>query len=393
MSNLTTGRIELVDALRGFALCGILLLHATEHFSFMQEADKSPEVFALLDPYIAATIQFLFKGKAFTIFSLLFGFSFYTLMHNHEQKGIDFASGFAWRLVVLFLFGYLFSAVLLGEILTKYALLGLPLIFCYRLRVKTLVIMGVLLLMQLPTWFNALLTRWGIGIHPDLSFLWPLFGEAFGTYANGSLQEVLVFNLWKGHIAIWTWALVQGKLLQTFGLFVLGLAVGKSGLLKQIGSFKAGLVRAWVISIGLFGIFKLLLVGNASQNLVAELLPTYINLTLSSILILSFILFYLRAEHQFRFSYLAAYGRMSLTNYVVQPLLGIPVFYGFGLGLYPVFGPTLSLLVGMAILIVQLYFSFYWMKYFRFGPLEWCWRACSYLNFKIPIRRIVVASQ
>jgi uncharacterized protein len=75
-----------------------------------------------------------------------------------------------------------------------------------------------------------------------------------------------------------------------------------------------------------------------------------------------------------RLSVLAPAGRMTLTNYVMQSVLGWAVFYGSGLGLYLRVGPALSLLIALALCGFQVVYSTLWLRYFRMGPLEWTWR-------------------
>ena len=75
---------------------------------------------------------------------------------------------------------------------------------------------------------------------------------------------------------------------------------------------------------------------------------------------------------------LRPYGRMSLTSYIFQSFLGVFIFYGFGLGLYNYLGPALSMGMGVMILLFLLIFSNVWFRYFRYGPVEWLWRALTY---------------
>jgi uncharacterized protein len=84
---------------------------------------------------------------------------------------------------------------------------------------------------------------------------------------------------------------------------------------------------------------------------------------------------------------LAAYGRMSLTSYVSQTLFGVLFYYGFALGMYKIFGITYSLFFAVVVFIIQIYFSKKWMENFRFGPLEWLWRALTFMDFKIKFRQ------
>jgi uncharacterized protein len=78
---------------------------------------------------------------------------------------------------------------------------------------------------------------------------------------------------------------------------------------------------------------------------------------------------------------------MSLTGYVTQGLIGVPLFYGYGLALYRHLGPFQSLLLGGGILVVQCAGAHYWLQRFRYGPLEWLWRSCTFLDFSTPMRK------
>ena len=83
-------RINVVDALRGFALLAIVLLHNLEHYNIYFIPEAQPEWLQTLDKGVWNTLFFLFAGKAYATFSLLFGFSFYIQYHNAEKRGIDF---------------------------------------------------------------------------------------------------------------------------------------------------------------------------------------------------------------------------------------------------------------------------------------------------------------
>ena len=96
-----TPRIEVVDALRGFAVMAILLVHNLEHFIFPVYPESSPEWLSILDAGVFNAVFSLFAGKSYAIFALLFGFTFYIQSHNQQLKGKDFGYRFLWRLVLL----------------------------------------------------------------------------------------------------------------------------------------------------------------------------------------------------------------------------------------------------------------------------------------------------
>ena len=72
-------RLNVVDALRGFAIMAIMLLHNIEHFDFYFFPEYLPSWLKAIDKGIWDTMFFLFGGKAYAIFALLFGLTFYIM--------------------------------------------------------------------------------------------------------------------------------------------------------------------------------------------------------------------------------------------------------------------------------------------------------------------------
>ncbi|MEG0725958.1 MAG: heparan-alpha-glucosaminide N-acetyltransferase domain-containing protein, partial [Mucinivorans sp.] len=105
-------RIEVVDALRGFAVLAILLVHSLEHFIFpvYPLAADQPEWLNILNDGVFSITFSLFAGKAYAIFALLFGFTFYIQYSNEQGRGRDFGYRFLWRLVLLVGFATLNAA-------------------------------------------------------------------------------------------------------------------------------------------------------------------------------------------------------------------------------------------------------------------------------------------
>jgi uncharacterized protein len=86
---------------------------------------------------------------------------------------------------------------------------------------------------------------------------------------------------------------------------------------------------------------------------------------------------------------LAPFGRMALTNYLVQSLIMSTIFLGYGLGYWGL-GRAWQLLVALGLCALQIIFSRWWLARFRYGPAEWLWRAVTYM--KIPAMRIEAAA-
>ena len=149
----TTNRVDMVDALRGFALLGLFLVHCVERWELYW---LSP----MPDPWSEAVMA-LFAGKAFAIFALLFGFSFATIMANERARGGDFTWRFAWRLLLLLAIGTLHVVLYRGDVLQVLAVVGLLLIPFDRVRSdRVLLILAALAFLQLPLW----LRWWAAGL-------------------------------------------------------------------------------------------------------------------------------------------------------------------------------------------------------------------------------------
>ena len=85
-------------------------------------------------------------------------------------------------------------------------------------------------------------------------------------------------------------------------------------------------------------------------------------------------------------SVLAPVGRMALTNYILQSIVCVTIFYGFGFGYYAQLGPTAATLTALGVFVLQVLASTLWLRFFQFGPLEWIWRQLTYRQ-RLPLRR------
>lgn len=129
-------RVDVADALRGFAVLAIILLHSIEHFNFYSfpSTDGQSAWLNFTDKAIWDGLFFAFGGKAYAIFALLFGFSFFIQHDNQRLRGNDFRARFCWRLLILFVIGNINAAFFTGEILVLYALVGFVLVLTWSLR-------------------------------------------------------------------------------------------------------------------------------------------------------------------------------------------------------------------------------------------------------------------
>ena len=387
-------RIVVVDALRGLALTGILLLHALEHFDFYWPAQYNPAALSGLDNIMHDVIFFLFAGKSYAIFSVLFGFSFFIQMQGQERRGVDFRGRFVWRLVILLVLGYLHRLVYMGDILMIYAIMGLPLIFFYKVPTKFLIAVAAILLLHITRIYELVYSF----INPDFVIQrdWGDWGTAFQTFCNGSFFDVLKHNSASGFITVVKWTVASARVYQLFGLFVVGMILGRIGFFEKSAENKRPL---WImLSGGVIGMIVFQLISrflpviiemnDTQKSLIIELAGIFTNLSILTIWISGFMLLYYRFEKAGIFTALSQYGRMSLTSYVMQPLIGVPLFYGYGLALYQYLGNTLSFLYAALFWVFQIWFCQVWFKKYKYGPLEWFWRALTFFNFRLSNKKI-----
>lgn len=148
-------RIEVVDALRGFAVMAILLVHNLEHFIFPVYPTDSPSWLNALDQGVFNSVFTLFAGKAYAIFALLFGFTFYIQMNNQKKQGKDFGYRFLWRLVLLVGFATLNAAFFpAGDVLLLFVVIGLVLFVARNWSDKAVIITAIIFLLQPVEWYH-----------------------------------------------------------------------------------------------------------------------------------------------------------------------------------------------------------------------------------------------
>ena len=387
-------RISLVDALRGFALLGIVLIHSIEHFDFFRLPDSHFIFSRNFDAMVMEWGFLLVGGKAYSIFAFMFGLSFFIQMDRQQKKGIDFSGRFAWRLMILSIFGFIHSLFYEGDILLIYAALGLPLLFLNKLNSKVLLVLAILLALQVPIIYTTLYSFMNPGFEYQETFGAGLWGVGAKVYAEGNLMEVIQYNFWKGRSAVWGWTYYNGRYLQLIALFIAGLLIGRNQFFEKYGLYKKQILNVFIYSvIGTVVIytaklwFRSLDLTASQSQLLEKLAKSYSDLTNTAAIISLFILLYIVIKKNVIFSTLASYGRMSLTNYVSQSLFGVFFFYNFGLGMYHYLGSTWSLFYGIMIFLIQATISNYWIKKYYYGPLEWFWRALTYFNFKLKFKR------
>lgn len=378
-------RVNVADVLRGISVLGIILLHSIEHFNFYSYPDTSLQSAWLnfTDKAIWDSLFFLFGGKAYAIFALLFGFSFFIQDDNQRMRGNDFRKRFCWRLFILFLIGNINAIFFTGEILVMYSLVGFILVLTCRLSTRTLVWIASLLMLQPIAIYNIIRAL----IDPEYVIASIPTGEFWqATYevqSVGTFMQTALVNLHEGQLAGLAWSWDHGRIFQTASLFIFGMLIGREGWLLKKNLHYWGVVLA----VALISFFTF----HGLQPLVTQYVEnpgilTPLTLIISSLnnlsfmcLIVSGVLFaYYRTNLKNILELIIPYGRMSMTNYVTQSIVGSMLFYNWGFGLHAHIGITASLFVGMILFFIQYGFCCWWLKKHSHGPFEYMWKRATW---------------
>ena len=388
MTESSSPRLHVVDALRGFAIVSIMLLHNIEHFDFYFTPADQPQWLIGLNQVIWDSLFFLFGGKSYAIFALLFGLTFFIQSDNQARKGNDFRARFAWRLVLLLVFGLINSAFYQGDILTIYAILGFALIPVAKLSNKTVFWIAVLLMLQPYEWFNVF-----SGLqHPEMKMTdpasWAYFGKSSAYLPEKSIINTWVGNLTNGKMAVIYWSWEAGRVFQTISLFMLGMLAGRKKLFAASEDNNRFWLRTLIFAAIAFVPLFILKNGlptrlgsEAIRRPLVTIITTWSNLAFMLVLVSTFFIVYEKLSGRV-LNMFNAFGKMSMTNYIMQSIVGTFIYYGFGLGLYQYTGATYCLLIGIALAVLQGLFSKWWMSNHRQGPLEGIWHKLTWMNIK-----------
>ncbi len=394
-------RIVLVDSLRGFALAGVALVHFTQRYityatpqGFLDGLDSLP------DYIVNGFVQFFFVGKSYALFSILFGLSFSIQMQSAEYRGENFSLRFLWRAALLFIIGYGHHLFYGGDILMIYALLAPFIIPFYVIKNRWIIIASSIIFIGLPSLITSAIVGthdlFGLPSMDDASH--PINMEIFHAFHSGSLSDVFRINTIYGMKMQFSFQLISGRLYCTYGYFLMGLLLGKIGLFRNIDLYTKNLKNSikWAsvsipiilgVAIVIFMIVpKTNHVYSSWSQIIVMNIFNLINIPFSIIILCGFILLYQKNSFQKYLSFFAPYGRMALTNYVMQAIVGTFILYGWGLGLCDQIRTLYLFFISIGLVVVQTYICKMWLDNFKYGPLEWLWRCGTYLKIQTIIK-------
>ena len=385
-STLPNTRIDAADLLRAVAVGGIIMLHFIEHLNFYSFPPLTK-----FDEAVWDVAFFVLSNKMYAIFAMLFGLTLFVQHDNQAQRGFDFRPRFAWRMVLLFGFGLLDLLFFNGDILTVYAVCGLLVLPLVRASNRVVLAFALLLALQPVELFYFVGSLVNPGLQPLNLGSDDLFVAILPAQEGGSWFDVAWAGLRYGLPVNFTWALEHGRFTQTLFLFLLGLWLGRRRMFYDEGRNAAVWRRALVCSLVAFAVLCPLRYGvpqlfasECAQASLTVMLDMWKNLAMMLFYVSALTLAYHRTRARRLLSGLLPYGKMSLSNYIGQSVVGGFLFYHWGLGLYAVSGHAMSLALGVVFILLQYTFCRLWLHSHKRGPLEQLWHNATWAGARRP---------
>ena len=385
-------RIEVIDALRGFAVLGILLANilSWSGIKFMPFSEIRLWPNFEVDLFVYHLNGILVDTKFYTIFSLLFGIGFFMQFNKNRGNQQSFMKIYYRRLMYLMLFGLIHTFFWSGDILFIYGVVGFVFVQFRNVKPKTLLIIAGISFV-IPLFIDVLMLQFSPGfmvpgerlaLHTYLD-LGPV--ELTEPFKNGTFWEVTIGNL---HNVKWRYfdLLPSGRLFKILAFFILGFyMMANNYFTKKATSVKLLFVYL-TVGLGLTLAAKQV-TGSMGQypsdwnDILYKLLFSFgqVNLAFAYISILT-----IAYKSDFGKKIMIGFkyvGRMSFSSYLSQTIFGIIIFYPYGFGLYATMTLWEVELLAILIYIVQIIIAMIWLKYLTFGPLEWLWRSLTYGEF------------
>ncbi len=373
-------RIELLDAIRGFALLGILLMNL--------EVFTGPLIGAMtgidsqlqgIDRWADGFIYIFVQGKFWTLFALLFGIGFAVMFESAKRQSSDFFSIYMRRLFALLVIGLIHLLLIWeGDILFSYALAGFVLLWLLKSGTTSS-------LASIMIWYCSpllLLAIWGY-LTPTNTSTQALVNELANEtliFGHSSYGEVIQ---WRLSQFVNDFLSILFQLPMTVAMFMLGVWLYRRNLVIPLNnpSLKS---LCYAVLLWVSGLMLMLL----SVWIDPEINPVNIDWLFAKINILNMLAGPLMClGYFFGLRYLwsidwaqrilqnfAPLGKMALTNYLGQSIISTFIFYGYGLGYYQQLPRAWHIPFALALVAVQMLLSKWWLNRFTMGPIEFIWR-------------------
>ncbi|HEY0376774.1 MAG TPA: DUF418 domain-containing protein [Pyrinomonadaceae bacterium] len=386
-------RIELLDVLRGLAVCGILIGNVQWFSGYGMMPPALAAQAPSADRVTHFLVHFFVEGKFYSIFSFLFGFGFALQISRAAERGDTKASLFKRRLFWLLVIGLAHAYLLwAGDILSIYALMGFLLI-PFRKKTDAALLKWALILLAVPILTYLLFYVLFVAFVPPEALAKldaaqvDMWNNAVRTVPQSSyLQIITGYNL-NYVVGRYASLILEMRLPKLLAMFLLGSYAYRRGFFQNLSSHQSFVRRVLVYGLVLGLVGNVAFAALAGSEAVFPPSPAgIVGVVCYAFGVPALALFYIalvatlwqKAAWRRLLAFLAPVGRMALTNYLIQTLVCVLIFYGYGLGQFGKLGARTATLLALTIFLFQTLLSALWLKYFGYGPMEWIWRQLTY---------------
>lgn len=383
---------------------GILVMNI-QSFSMPSTAYLLPDTYGSLEGangLVWIVSHLFFELKFMAMFSMMFGAGIVLMSRHRDAAGAPVLRVHFRRMVLLLFFGLVHAYLIwYGDILVPYAICGCFVVWARKWKPRTLVVAGVILIV-IGSGFSVLI-GWSSSAFPESK----AGLEASFSIADQQDEIAAYQGRWIEHLPFRAYEAVNMQLFvlplmffwRIAGLMLLGMAIFKWEVLdaarsKQfyrrmvlVGALLGLPLVAYSTYVGFHHDFDPVhTVGYGS-------LPNYYGSVPVAFMWIGIVMLMCQSDLFAKIRYvLSCYGRLAFTNYIGQSILATFIFYGYGLGWFGSVSRVEQIGVVLFIWAIQLTFSPIWLRYFKFGPLEWVWRSGVYAKFQPMLRRTATES-
>lgn len=371
-------RIIIVDILRGWALIGVVLVNYFLFFYLPPNADIPQNEYASHISRLLSDI--FFTNKSRIMLNVLFGFGFATVINNVAQKGLNPVPFFAKRMFWLFIIGVINTCFYYGDFLKDYAIVGLMMLLFYKTDKKVSLYVAIFLMLLYPATGDFFGNKEIIQTQPT----------ALALYQSHNLFNVLSYGFFEGTKELYSLGRLLGINFFVLSCFLVGqyfyridffrkIVNGDISAKKMFWTSLITTISVAVITNVIFKVFK--------SNFLKHYDTTFwLEFGLMLVFLSAICWLYKQNKLKRFFASLQTVGKMTLTNYVVQNIISILLFSGFGLGLLGKLPLFAYILIALTIYIAQTFFSKWWLSKYNYGLVEWIWRQLTYMK-KLPLKK------
>jgi uncharacterized protein len=391
-------RAEILDVLRGFAILGIFLANSAVYslYVFQDEAVQQSMPGAEWNQWLKYFNHIFIDGKFYSLFSLLFGVGFSIILNKSDGKGKNPLLIFYRRIGIMVGIGLAHMMFLWeGDIIFIYAVIAFFLPHFRNLSDRTIIILVISLLFT-PLLFDIL----KVVSKGEWNLANPIAALAMQIDTKNGITETN-FKTWlvdhNSYAAVRTWLegsffwrmemlVGTNRIPKVLAMFLLGMLVGRKMLFQNLSEHRTLLIKVRNIGFSI-GLPSSVLFAIAEydgfrlpdwRGLADTLLYAVSVVPMSLAMTAAVSMHWLKSHQRSVFRYLAPVGRMALTNYIMQSVIAMFIYWGVGLGLGSQVGHSIFIPIAIGVYLVQVVFSNLWFRWFRFGPLEWVWRMLTY---------------